>query len=464
MYRHSKRRVLERNNIVGDDSTVTPANYPHRLSFYALPPLEEITLDQFELWAIDRLKVLAEVERCIVNNITGQTMESLLKPVLAEHLPLGTHGSAIESERKKDHYSHYILRLAFCRNEDLRAKLVRLETALFKYRFATDDSNDRKSFIQDLNLDWEQVSQQEKDTLAAELAHATVPSPAINETYFKVDFERVCDLVESRRVLVKRGKAYVPNSLQQSLIAAEFSSRLDQALMLTARALPRLEEDQRLVPVLTHLSSGFAWQTYSGPIYSDEGFTADSVAALDRAGHFPLCMHNMQRGLEVNQHLKYEGRKQYGTFLRAIGLSVEESLKFWRMMFKKVTDDKFNKEYAYNIKHSYGLVGSRRAYEPQNCVHIGMSGVGRDEIHGCPYKEFSPDRLASELREMGITDTAELSKIRDLTQKHQYSMACTRVFELTHQGGEPSKETIMAPNTYFSLSYEHAKKTELSQS
>jgi DNA primase large subunit len=30
--------------------------YPHRLNFYKVPPTAEITLEQFEQWAIDRLK------------------------------------------------------------------------------------------------------------------------------------------------------------------------------------------------------------------------------------------------------------------------------------------------------------------------------------------------------------------------------------------------------------------------
>jgi hypothetical protein len=30
--------------------------YPHRLNFYSRPPLEEITIEEFEIWAIDRLR------------------------------------------------------------------------------------------------------------------------------------------------------------------------------------------------------------------------------------------------------------------------------------------------------------------------------------------------------------------------------------------------------------------------
>jgi DNA primase large subunit len=38
------------------DPTYKQQEYPHRLSFYEIPPTTEITLEQFEQWAIDRLK------------------------------------------------------------------------------------------------------------------------------------------------------------------------------------------------------------------------------------------------------------------------------------------------------------------------------------------------------------------------------------------------------------------------
>ena len=33
-----------------------PQDYTHRLNFYSLPPTAEITLEEFEEWAISRLK------------------------------------------------------------------------------------------------------------------------------------------------------------------------------------------------------------------------------------------------------------------------------------------------------------------------------------------------------------------------------------------------------------------------
>lgn len=40
--------------------TYKQQNYPHRLSLYEIPPTLEITLEQFEQWAIDRLRSITD--------------------------------------------------------------------------------------------------------------------------------------------------------------------------------------------------------------------------------------------------------------------------------------------------------------------------------------------------------------------------------------------------------------------
>ena len=52
--------------------------------------------------------------------------------------------------------------------------------------------------------------------------------------------------------------------------------------------------------------------------------------------------------------------------LKGMGLTVEESLQFWRSKFK-VDSDKFEKQYAYNVRHSYGQEGKRNDYKPWSC-------------------------------------------------------------------------------------------------
>jgi DNA primase large subunit len=69
-------------------------------------------------------------------------------------------------------------------------------------------------------------------------------------------------------------------------------------------------------------------------------------------------MKTLHGALKKNHHLKHFGRLQYGLFLKGCGLTLEDSLAFWKSEFtKKVDFEKFERNYAYNIRHSYGKEG-----------------------------------------------------------------------------------------------------------
>lgn len=77
------------------------------------------------------------------------------------------------------------------------------------------------------------VSEDEKRELGEELKAAggyTGARRVEEESWFMVDWERVPELVEGRRVFLRGGKAYVPGREQGSMVVAEFTSRLDKAL------------------------------------------------------------------------------------------------------------------------------------------------------------------------------------------------------------------------------------------
>lgn len=86
--------------------------------------------------------------------------------------------------------------------------------------------------MESLNLEWEIVNEEEKRMYAEELkaAGGGFPKRIEEENYFKVDWERVPELVESRRVFLKFGKAFVPVREQLSMVVAEFTGKLDKAL------------------------------------------------------------------------------------------------------------------------------------------------------------------------------------------------------------------------------------------
>lgn len=51
-----KRRPIDSKKNFGKTADFGQTTYPHRLNFYNLPPTAEVTLEQFEQWAIDRLR------------------------------------------------------------------------------------------------------------------------------------------------------------------------------------------------------------------------------------------------------------------------------------------------------------------------------------------------------------------------------------------------------------------------
>jgi DNA primase large subunit len=252
-------------------------DYARRLNFYDVPPTEDITLEQFEQWAIDRLRgititfsklgyiglyahdcvVLSELEACAYRNKSPEETAAHIAPVLKKYLPLDPNAASgtgvdqrLRNQRQKDHYSHFILRLAFSATEDLRRRFSRLETMLFKYRFQNlVDTRERRALLEALNLEWDMVTQEEKREMNDNLLAATPGLRNLDdENFFKVDMEKVPELVERRSVFLKMGKAYVHLREQLSMILAEFTARLDRALEVRLCPLLRAVNFAKAVP------------------------------------------------------------------------------------------------------------------------------------------------------------------------------------------------------------------------
>jgi DNA primase large subunit len=203
---------------------------------------------------------------------------------------------------------------------------------------------------------------------------------------------------------------------------------------LTARALPRLDEDDRLTPILNHLSKNFITpdSAYSSNTAAPSGAQITAANIDNLSQHFPACMSHLHRSLRRDAHLKHFGRLQYTLFLKGIGLNLEECLVFWRQAFHKKTDDEFNKEYRYNVRHTYGDVGgdaNRRGggYSPFSCQKILTEHPpGPGEAHGCPYRHFNMENLTTLVNQMGVTDRGVLSGIKEDKDNQKYHMACNR--------------------------------------
>ncbi|KAG6891692.1 hypothetical protein C0992_010095 [Termitomyces sp. T32_za158] len=476
MYKSNERKVFQDTKDLLQVADHGSLRYPHRLNFYDNPPLYDVTVEEFERCALDRLRILAEIESSAARNRTWEELKTVTSAQCLKYLPLhATSAKTVDrdSERRKDHLGHYVLRLAFCRSEDLRRRFVKAESTLFRVRYDGDATGERELFLNSRDFNWIAVDATEKAKHRKQLLACysgskieSVREQAFEgERYYKVKWTRVPDLVEKRRVFLMGGWAYVPGKEQSSIVFQEFEVHLSRALELTARALPRLDEDTRIIPILDNLSQGFLagvpseWVSSGEPVNGDD-IKAEMVDNLAKK-HFPMCMRAMHDNLRRDHHLKHFGRLHYGLFLKVLGLSIDEAVVFWRKSFDRITDDKFNKEYKYNIRHSYGLEGKRANYAAKSCMQLLTSGTSE---YGCPYRHFSPENLQTALlstySSCGLT-SADLPEIMTTVKAGHHHVACTRVFEMTHSSfgvkkgeGVGGGESVTHPNQYASKSME----------
>lgn len=449
--RKSKSTKLEDTEYAG--------KYVHGLQMYRVPPTDNITLEEFEEFAIDRLKVLREAETFGIRyKRSSNEYDNAMKDSLKKFLPQAQKayknqedGISI-TERRKDHISHFILRLAYCRSEDLRRWFLSQEVELFRFRLtevAKIDSKEVDDFLKANGLNYEPIEPAEREERKEELVEAGFnlsQHKVLATDYFKVPFVEALDLVRSRKVYLENGCAYVPRDDLVSLVANEFRMQLSRALAMTARALPYLEEDERLLPKLTNLSRQYVGQDYTKKTAAGK-VTVDQIDSLSRSS-FPLCMRQLHTALKENHHLKHGGRLQYGLFLKGIGLSLEEALIFWRAEFTKLMDvDKFDKQYAYNIRHNYGKEGKRADYTPYSCMKIIMSNTpGPGDHHGCPFRHTDADLLRQCLAAYRVPKKG-IDEIMEFVKESHYQLACTRYYELTH--GVTASSAVHHPNQYF---------------
>lgn len=336
-------------------------------------------------------------------------------------------------------------------------------------RLATVHKSDYASIISVNGLSVQKVDNEEYqqvEELLEKLVNNNREKPDTSLEWFKVPFTEVLSLVGRRRVLLKGGMAYLSTSHLTSLIGQQYKTKLGEALNQINQVWPYLEdkESDRLVPLLKSLANK-SFSSYSDKnmkIGNSKQVYPEQIDTL-AAQSFPMCMKILHRKLRENHHLKHLGRQQYGLFLKGIGLSLEDALRFWREEFTKIiTVDKFEKDYAYNIRHSYGKEGKRTNYAPYSCNKIisGMSTPGVGEYHGCPFKTLDADnlRVALKVESNGVVTGNDAESIIDLCKKQHYQLACRRFFELTHPNAskyldkEEGDLPFQHPNMYYRMS------------
>ncbi|CAI5740377.1 unnamed protein product [Peronospora destructor] len=429
------------------------------LSLYNEAPLVEVSLEQFEEFAIDRLHVLKAVENYRLRSVQMKEREGRLEKTLNKHMPLRSAAfrriGQAEDDTTKDVLSHFFLRMAFCQSEELRRWFLTQESTLFRYRLDKMTREEKILFMKQNGLSYEEMTMKEvKARLSKLKAVRDANDPKVRghplPAYFKVPFTEALDLVGSRRVYIEAGTAYVPFEHVVSILFAAFRANLSKKLSGAFRKYNRslISKDDRLAPVLSNLAKHHIDADYSStPVLAlENAIRPDMIDGLASTS-MPLCMRSLYKGLKLNHHLKFAGRQQYGLFLKGIGLQLDDAIAYWKQEFcKKMSVDDFNKKYAYNIRHNYGKEGKRKDYAPSNCMRIITGDPPKNgEYHGCPFRHFEQEHLRKALQGVPEGDKQE---ILSLAEHHHYQIACKKYFEATHPSSDPDV-LINHPNGYF---------------
>ena len=488
--------------LVGNRRSVARAAAPSQrvtVSLYEKPPREEMTLEEFEVFAVDRLKVLRTIDALRQKGFKPKELEAELAPVVRELLPLAAAGPQAPSDARKDSVSHFILRLAYSRSEELRRWFLTQECALFRHRLSRLRGDGFARFLREHGLKFEEVPDSERDARVSSLARIKNYEnvPAQTATYYRVPFLEAIDLIGRREVYLEKGYAYVPQAKLHSIVVSRFRASLSRSLAKASGSLAAAAADPRLGPLLTNVekhdlerhnaaSRGLfemiRHRRDSSPSHDDvggfvfdfervshrqdvddddvEGITPEQIDALADQS-MPLCMQQLHYALKRDHKLKHWGRQQYGLFLKAAGLSMEDQLRFFQAEFTKImTHDQFSKEYAYNIRHRYGKEGKRTEYSPYGCYKLVMDmAPGPGEYHGCPYRHFDADHLAAVLSKTSL-DAGEQSLVLGKAKERNYQIACQRHFEFAHKKQTVNGKKVVAnmdgvgnhPNAWFKAS------------
>jgi len=458
------------------------------LDFYAEIPSYELSLDEFEEFALARLKVLRKIEELRAQNITGAEFRTNLESTLKENLTtqnltasksFGTIAKPSAKEQSKlnqkiDTASHFILRAAYCRTEDLRRWFLTQECALFRFRLdkILTSSSAFRAFLVEADLHFDRVSDLEKERLRDFLL--SIPNSNVSpgelsvSVFYQVPFVQALDLVAKRLCYVHDGMAYVPQSRMVSIIVAKYRMALSKSLVRAALSFGEVtEENERIAPLLKSMNSQYLGRDYGKedtPLENDE-LTANTVDSYAKQS-MPLCMSQLHAGMKRDSKLKHQGRLQYGLFLKGGGMSTEEHLAFFQRVFTKImTTEQFNKNYSYNIRHMHGQEGKRASYSPYSCMKIILGNPPQGgESHGCPFRHYDDSSLSSLLTKLNVGSASDRSAILAQKKARNYQLACAKHFEVMHPGAASVEGLSMNgvgnhPNAWFaaSVGYHKAK-------
>ena len=388
------------------------------IPLYNTPPSGSILVEELQHIITLRHEILHNIESKI-QTATGDYKYSFLIQLIQKYEDdLGWSG-AIENDKN----SHFILSLAFCKSDQDRLWFANLESKLFMGRLTMYEIN-LEEVLRMLSIPLEK--QENISTEIMEKIKFRERSNSSNShSIYRIPFEYAFNLIPTMQYFLNKGYVYITVAEIFQLVETVFKEKLIKKLIHINRNLDRILNDSRIAYLIKDFQAKRDVETLSK---SFTNVSSENISYKDIEAHversFPLCMQLIHKTLTKESHLRHIGRLQYGLFLKGIGLSMDESLNFWKTKFaSKTPGDKFDKDYAYNIRHSYGKEGKRNDYIPYSCNRIQNLPIPSSaETHGCPFKLYSEEKLKSIMFEMKFKEL-DVLKVMEKKRNNEWSVS-----------------------------------------
>ena len=413
-----------------------------------------LDLTQLTELVIKRYKLLKYIEDISKENINIEKFSLSNKLFLLDSINWDN-----KTKLNNDIASHFILAIIMCKNDSDMKWFIRQETKLFKARLDFQKKYSMYRILSKLGLELSEYIPKKYDGLDMNKIKFRFLSDTYKNDKEKIyfcKFEDALNLVSSHLYYLNKGNIYIPESDLQKIFTLVFEQKMEKTLNKIRAKTETIKKDRRIREIL------LSFEKEKQNIMRDEAAKMEKEMPNDEKLRtmndidivsekcFPLCMSLIERHINQYSHLTHFGRLQYTLFLKGAGLPVDEALKFFQKKYEKKTPiDKFEKEYAYNIRHSYGLEGKRVSYTPYTCEKIiNMNGPMGRECHGCPYKTYSADNLRKLLNTCNL-NPLDIEEIISKKKNNEYQMACVKYFE----GKFPKIQgdgVGIHPNRYFS--------------
>ena len=340
--------------------------------------------------------------------------------------------------------SHYILRLGLSKSQEFIEWFVKNEEALFLCRLRQGGSDALNRMMKDspgLSHLGRDVVSRTVNSSEFESVRRSTPAPGDQAgLFYKIHFTEIpAHLISRRSVVIVGGMAYVPDKEMVTLIGRKFRESLSQAMMVATRERGNLLADERIKVISDKMSpAALLTSNKTSSLSPTEKLSLANFGIL-LGRSIPPCMRVAVESMRPSEgsksggrHLKNTGRNQLAPFLRTAGMSMDESLQWWRTEFTRgnqMDSDKFDKNYTYNIKWVYGKAGRMKEAAPMSCsTIIGLEFPSHDQTHGCPFKVFDEGKITNLLKgwltKAGLQADVTEGRVKEIARKAAGQCMC----------------------------------------